>query len=130
MMSSEQVRSHFAAGMTIGGHTVTHPILARLAPEAARREIVDGRERLAEIIGDRIEVFAYPSGRPGRDYGPEHARMVRDCGFKAAVSTAWGVASTGADHLQLPRFTPWDRSRGRFGLRLAQNLRRTQYATA
>lgn len=130
MMTSDQVRSLFAAGMTIGGHTVTHPILARLAPEVARREIVDGRERLAEIIGDRIEVFAYPSGRPGRDYGPEHARMVRDCGFKAGVSTAWGVASAGADHLQLPRFTPWDRSRGRFGLRLAQNLQRTRYATA
>jgi peptidoglycan/xylan/chitin deacetylase (PgdA/CDA1 family) len=129
MMSSDQVRSLFAAGMTIGGHTVTHPILARLEAEAARREIVDGKLRLEEIIGDRIDVFAYPSGRPGRDYAAEHAQMVRACGFKAAVSTAWGVAGAGADHLQLPRFTPWDHSRWRFGLRLAQNLRRTRYST-
>jgi peptidoglycan/xylan/chitin deacetylase (PgdA/CDA1 family) len=130
MMSSEQIRRLSAAGMTIGGHTVTHPILARLDPHTAKREIDEGKMRLEEIIGDRIDLFAYPSGRPGRDYAAEHTEMVRECGFRAAVSTAWGVATAGADCFQLPRFTPWDRSQWRFGLRLAQNLRRTNYAMA
>jgi peptidoglycan/xylan/chitin deacetylase (PgdA/CDA1 family) len=129
MMTAEQVRRIAAAGMTVGGHTVTHPILTRLDPQAAMQEIGDGKSRLEEITGERIEVFAYPSGRPGRDYSAEHARMVRACGFTAAVSTAWGVATTGSDTLQLPRFTPWDRSKMRFGMRLAQNLNRTRYQT-
>ena len=39
-------------------------------------------------------------------------------GFAAAVSTAQGAASRSSDVFQLPRFTPWDRSPRRFGLRL------------
>lgn len=129
MMSSQQVRRLHAAGMTIGGHTVTHPILTRQEPAAAQREIADGKARLEAIVNDRLEVFAYPSGRPVRDYAAEHVKMVKACGFKAAVSTAWGSARAGADRWQLPRFTPWDRQAWRFGLRMAQNLGRTRYLT-
>ena len=130
MLTPQQVQRLHAAGMTIGGHTVTHPILTRLETAQARREIVEGRERLEELIGERVDLFAYPCGKPGRDYSPDHVAMVRSCGFKAAVSTAWGSAGRGSDLWQLPRFTPWDRERWRFGLRLAQNLLRRRYATA
>jgi len=47
---------------------------------------------------------------------------VRELGFDGAVTTAWGVARHGADPLQLPRFTPWDRQRWRYGIRLLKNL--------
>ena len=70
-----------------------------------------------------MSLFAYPNGRPGVDYAPDvHPGMVRELGFDAAVSTHWGAARAGADCYQLPRFTPWDRGRVRFGLRLARNL--------
>lgn len=128
MMTSDQVRRLHAAGMTIGGHTVSHPILSRLEPKLARREIADGKARLEEVIGERIATFAYPNGYPARDYGAEHVSMVQSCGFKTAVSTAWGAARAGSDPWQLPRFTPWDRERWRYGLRLARNLLRTRYA--
>jgi hypothetical protein len=52
--------------------------------------------------------------------------MVRDAGFSAAVSTAWGVASPGSDVFQLPRFTPWDRGPAKFALRLLLNRRDTR----
>lgn len=129
MMTSQQVRQLHAAGMTIGGHTATHPILARQEPAAARRDIAEGKDRLEALIGDRLEVFAYPSGRPGRDYAAEHVEMVKACGFKAAVSTAIGTARAGADCWQLPRLAPWDRQAWRFGLHMMQNLRRTRYLT-
>lgn len=122
MMSSAQVRALHRAGMEIGGHTVSHPILARLAPEAMRDEIDRGRRRLEEIIDARVGLFAYPNGRPGTDYGPEAVRLVRELGFDAAVSTAWGVSHRATDRFQLRRFTPWDRTRLRFGLRLLRNL--------
>lgn len=122
MMSSDQVRALHRAGMQIGGHTVSHPILARLAPEAARSEIAEGKCRLEDIIGERLALFAYPNGKPEQDYQPAHAEMVRELGFDAAVSTVWGAAGPGSDLYALPRFTPWDRTRGRFLLRMARNL--------
>lgn len=122
MMSRDQVRELAAAGMVIGGHTVTHPILARLNEGAARREIVDGRDLLEAITRQPVRLFAYPNGKPGGDYGSTHARMVRELGFSAAVSTSAGVARAGDSLFELPRFTPWDATATRWGWRLARNL--------
>lgn len=124
MMRPEQVRSLVRQGMEIGGHTVTHPILARLSPDEAQAEIRDGKRALEDMIGRPLRLFAYPNGIPGLDYGAEHARMVRESGFDAAVSTAWGAGSQHSDRFQLPRFTPWDHTRLRYGARLVANLAR------
>ena len=119
MMSSRQVRELHGAGMEVGAHTVNHPILATLPTAAARAEIASGRDMLEAIIGGRVGLFAYPNGKPGQDYLPEHVALVRALGFDGGFTTAWGRDS--ADPYQLPRFTPWDRSPQRFALRLARN---------
>jgi peptidoglycan/xylan/chitin deacetylase (PgdA/CDA1 family) len=126
MMQPGQVRSLRALGMEVGAHTVTHPILTRLSPAAAFAEMRDSKEELERILGEPVSLFAYPNGVPGQDYAVEHARMARECGFGAAVSTAWGAASANSDRFQLPRFTPWDRSRFRYGARLLANLARDE----
>ena len=130
MMTSEQVRALHAAGMEIGAHTVTHPILAEIPLARARHEMERSRARLETITGAPVRLFAYPNGSPRRDYYAEHAALARELGFEAAVSTAWGAARTGDDLYQIPRFTPWDRSDWRFGLRLAHNTLRSHYARA
>ncbi len=124
MMSRAQLHALHRAGMGIGAHTVSHPILARCEPEQAWREITDGAEALRCELGTAIELFAYPNGRPDLDYTADHVRMVRDAGFAAAVTTATGAARHGDDLYQLPRFTPWDRNRWKYTARLLQNLRR------
>lgn len=129
MMRPEQVVRLQASGMTVGAHTMSHPILARLDAKSARAEIGGSREQLEAMLRGRVDLFAYPNGVPGRDYTAEHVEMARRCGFKAAVSTAWGVARRESDPYQLPRFTPWDRSRTRFGARLALNLTRPHHPT-
>jgi peptidoglycan/xylan/chitin deacetylase (PgdA/CDA1 family) len=123
MMSTEQLRQVHHAGIHIGGHTVNHPIIARLPDASARREIVDGKAALEAMIDAPVTLFAYPNGKPGTDYCAEHVRMVNEAGFTAAVSTSWGAARQGNDLFQLPRFTPWDRSQVRFTMRMLQNLR-------
>jgi len=123
MMSSGQVRGLHRAGMQIGGHTVSHPILARLDRHAARDEIESGKQALEALIAEPVTLFAYPNGKPVEDYTGEAVALVRELGFDAAVSTAWGAAGAGADPFQLPRFTPWDRTKLRFAARLAANLR-------
>jgi peptidoglycan/xylan/chitin deacetylase (PgdA/CDA1 family) len=124
MMRPEQLRRLRTLGMDVGAHTVTHPILNRLDAPAARAEIADSKSTLELLLGEPIELFAYPNGVPDADYRSEHVAMARECGFKAAVSTSWGAASARSDRFQLPRFTPWDRTRLRFGARLLGNLRR------
>ena len=122
MMRSEQVRQLHHAGMTIGGHTIHHPIIARMDREAAYAEIAGGKAALETMIGAPVTLFAYPNGRPGQDYQADHVTLAKRAGFEAAVCTSWGAAACGGDLFQLPRFTPWDRSQLRFTLRMAQNL--------
>lgn len=129
MMRNDEVVALHAAGMEIGGHTRTHPILANLAPDAARREICENKEELEGIVRGPVRTFAYPNGRPGRDYRTEHAIMLDELGFEAAVSTAKGVATRSSDPFQLPRFTPWDTTPLRFGLRLLLNCTATRFDT-
>ncbi len=124
MMRPDQVVALHGAGMQIGAHTVTHPILARLSAEEARAEIERSKAVLEEMLGRRVGLFAYPNGRPGTDYDADSVRLVRQAGFDAAVSTAWGSNRADTDTFQLARFTPWDRTRARFGARLLVNLRR------
>lgn len=130
MMRSAQVGELARAGMEIGGHTVRHPILTELSEVEAEVEIAQGRRRLAELAQREIEVFAYPNGVPGRDYDGRHVDIVRRLGFKAAVSTSPGAARRGADLLQLPRFTPWDRDWSRWSARLWWQTRRDAAAIA
>src|SRR5438105_4200056 len=130
MMTSAQVAALHRAGMEIGGHTVGHPILTEVDFATARDEIVVGRTKLESITGSPVDLFAYPNGRPGRDYSSEHVALVKSLGFRAAVSTQWGTAGYGADVFQIPRFTPWDSQQWKFGLRIAWTLARSGYAPA
>jgi hypothetical protein len=77
---------------------------------------------LEGILGEQVSLFAYPNGKPLADYQPEHVEIVKNAGFKLAMSTAWGAANIKQDVFQIPRFTPWDRSKLKFGIRMAQNL--------
>jgi peptidoglycan/xylan/chitin deacetylase (PgdA/CDA1 family) len=122
MMTSAEVKAMRQAGMQIGAHTVSHPILARLTDEQARQEIGDSKRFLEQLLGECITVFAYPNGKPGEDYSPQSVEVVRRLGFDAAVSTQWGASRMRDDPLQIKRFTPWDKTRLRFGLRLLKNL--------
>ncbi|HEY7238252.1 MAG TPA: polysaccharide deacetylase family protein [Burkholderiales bacterium] len=130
MMTSDQVRSLHQAGMSVGAHTVNHPILAEIPAAEARNEMAQSRARLEDITGAPVRLFAYPNGVPLRDYRREHAELARALGFEAAVSCAWGAARSGDDVFQLPRFTPWDRGHFRFGLRLAAKRLTATYARA
>ena len=121
MMTPAQIKSLTDAGMEVGGHTISHPILSTLTQQQARMEISGGKERLEKITGKAVELFAYPNGRPDQDFSGEHVKLLKELDFIAAVTTANGVARPNTDPFLLPRFTPWDRTATRFTLRLYQN---------
>jgi peptidoglycan/xylan/chitin deacetylase (PgdA/CDA1 family) len=123
MLTREALRRVAGDGIDIGAHTVSHPILARVADEHAWREIRDGKRELERLVERPVTLFAYPNGKPGQDYSEAHVRMVREAGFDGAVSTRWGAATASSDRFQLPRFTPWTRSPWKFDLLMMRNLR-------
>jgi len=122
MMGESDVRHLATMGMSVGAHSTSHPILTRLPDDAARREIVDSKQRLEAVLRVPIRTFAYPNGRPGQDYDRRHVEMVRSAGFDAAVSTAWGAAAGNCDPLQIPRVAPWDESAFKYGLRMLRSF--------
>jgi peptidoglycan/xylan/chitin deacetylase (PgdA/CDA1 family) len=128
MMTSAQVRQLHSAGMHIGAHTHDHPILAKLNVDVARRQIAQSRDELAGLIGSAPRLFAYPNGKPTLDYSREHVELVREAGFDAAVSVAFGCATRDSDHFQIPRFIPWDRNAKRFALRVLTHPLRNRSA--
>lgn len=126
MMTSEQLKKLYQSGMEIGGHTVNHPILAKLDDEAANREIQQNKLFLEQLLNVTSRFFAYPNGKPDADYLQQHLQMVRQNGYQAAVSTHWGVATQSSDPWQLPRFTPWDNTPLKFMIRILSTFNTTQ----
>lgn len=122
MMTSSQVKELHTLGMQIGAHTMSHPILAILGDDEATAEIQGSRTELERLIGERIGLFAYPNGKPGKDFTVGTAELVRRLGFDAAVSTQYGTTGRADDPFQIRRFTPWDRTKLRFGVRMLRNL--------
>jgi peptidoglycan/xylan/chitin deacetylase (PgdA/CDA1 family) len=90
--------------VTLAAHTLSHPMLAKHDAATARREIVDGRARLGDLLGRVPEHFSYPVGDPG-SAGRREFALAREAGYRTAVTTRPGHLFPGhADHLHaLPR---------------------------
>ncbi|MEM7082333.1 MAG: polysaccharide deacetylase family protein [Pseudomonadota bacterium] len=103
MMSAEQIRTLHSAGMEVGGHTSSHPILLTLSLDEARADIARGRDRLTDILGHPPRFFAYPNGKYRQDFEHEHTRLLPELGFNAAFTTQWGYVDRSMPLFELPR---------------------------
>jgi len=98
-MSGSQLSQVVAEGMTIGAHTVNHPALTSLSAAAAQAEISNSRATLRQLTGQPVDDFAYP-------YGAHNAAidaMVRNAGFRDAVTTAGGSVLQTGQRFDFPR---------------------------
>ncbi len=86
----------------IGGHTLTHPLLARQPPEAQRKEIAGCRQVLEQLTGRVVTSFAYPFGGPDA-LDDVTAGLVRDAGYERACTATGGFGGPTSDPLRLPR---------------------------
>lgn len=88
---------------SVGGHTHSHPILARCSEEVQRDEIVRNLDQLEANIGRRPWAFAYPNGRPGRDYNDTTRGVLADSGVKYSFTTQAGFVSDATRPFDVPR---------------------------
>lgn len=122
MLTTDMVRTMSREGITIGAHTVSHPILTSLEDERARFEIEESKRQLEAITGEPVRFFAYPNGKAGMDFDERHVAMAREAGFDAAFTTAVGAATSGDDQFRIPRSRPWDTTSFFYILRLLRWL--------
>jgi peptidoglycan/xylan/chitin deacetylase (PgdA/CDA1 family) len=103
-ISSERLREIDREGLvTIGAHSLEHPILANETDERSEFEISESVRSLASLLGRPVTTFAYPNGMPDLDFGPREQRSLRQAGIRMAFSTLPGFISPSSDRLALPR---------------------------
>jgi peptidoglycan/xylan/chitin deacetylase (PgdA/CDA1 family) len=93
-MDWEMLREMRAAGMTVAGHTVTHPILARAPIERQRQEILGCGARLAEELSEPMRYFSYPIGKPN-SFDSVTQDCLREAGVRYAFSYYGGFRRFG-----------------------------------
>ncbi|WP_003540435.1 polysaccharide deacetylase family protein [Desulfotomaculum nigrificans] len=99
MMNWDEIKELDAAGFTIGAHTVNHPKLAEVSPEEARWQIEESKRVLEQGLKKPVNVFAYPYG----SHNDQVAELVKEAGFRAAVTTELGLAKDSQNPFKLPR---------------------------
>ena len=101
-MDWDMIREMAAGGMTIGGHTVDHPVLSRLPVERQREEIETCAARILAETGRPMEYFAYPVGSQWA-FDDNTRACLEAAGVKRAFSYYGGHAHTDSPRLDTPR---------------------------
>ena len=106
-LSSQEVRQLASGpGIEIGGHTVTHSSLPLLDRDAQKREIVENKRRLEELLGRPLQHFSYPHG----ELCDETVSLLKQAGYEAACTTQAFAVERSVDLFRLPRICveDWD----------------------
>jgi peptidoglycan/xylan/chitin deacetylase (PgdA/CDA1 family) len=101
----EMVRTMREGGMTMGGHTVNHPVLARHDRDAQHAEAEGCLARIEEETGERPSSFSYPDGVRG-SFDATTKSVLEACGIRYGFSNYGGIAKPGhADLRDVPRIS-------------------------
>ena len=92
--------------VSIGAHSLTHPMLARMDASGMQAEIARSRDLIEARIGRKVTSFAYPFGDTTAA-GPREFEVARQAGFTTAVTTRPGLiyAAHAAHPIALPRLS-------------------------
>lgn len=97
-LSWDQIKEMDSAGMTIGGHTKTHPYLTKITDTLAlEKEISGGKKIIEEHLGHSIETFAYPFGL----YNATTTQAVLNAGYRIARTSKPGLWHENKNLLEL-----------------------------
>jgi len=90
VMSLEQLRSLPAELISIGSHTVTHPMLPLLSESEARTELMQSRGTLEGFLSRPVLTFSFPFG----GFSQRLTELCREAGYERIFTTAPAFAFT------------------------------------
>jgi peptidoglycan/xylan/chitin deacetylase (PgdA/CDA1 family) len=102
LLTESQLRELSGAGMSIGAHTLSHPVLSQLPEDIAREEIIRNRSQLEQLLGKPIWALAYPFGDPV-SVTPREMRLAEEAGFSCAFMNVDGGFGAAASRFAFPR---------------------------
>ena len=88
-------------GVDFQPHTATHPHLADLTEEHARRELAEAKDTLEQRLQRPMKTLCYPYG----SYNDVTRQLAREAGYTQAVTTDFGRVRHADDALRLPRIS-------------------------
>jgi peptidoglycan/xylan/chitin deacetylase (PgdA/CDA1 family) len=98
-LTANQVRELDAQGFEIGCHSMTHPYLSDLPEPELKREIIDAKIQIEQIVGHPIEHFSCPGGRFDR----RTLAMARRAGFRTVANSLFHANSSRTSRYDLGR---------------------------
>jgi|SRR5579872_149901 len=102
LLTCSEVRQLISAGMSIGSHTLSHPMLSQLPPGVAYEEVAESRTRLEVAFNKRVWAFAYPFGDP-QSVTSRVLAMPQEAGYQAALLNFGGGLGSALPPYSLPR---------------------------
>jgi peptidoglycan/xylan/chitin deacetylase (PgdA/CDA1 family) len=99
VMSQQQLLNLPEALVTVGSHTLTHPMLTQIEEGRAWQEIVNSRFKLEQILNRKVEVFSFPFG----DFNNRLVDICRETGYKYVFTTLPGFAFSRRDEFVVGR---------------------------
>ncbi len=96
-MTWDEIIHLSVAGMTIGDHTLSHPLLSKLTPEQLRKEVVDSKSVLEQKIGKPVTDFASPFGYTSEAL----VTLLKQVGYITGRTTTKGIMHSAADQYAL-----------------------------
>lgn len=102
LLTLPELRALASAGMTIGAHTMSHPLLSQLPLDRARDEVVNCRTQLEAALQTRVWAFAYPFGDTA-SVTPQVLAMPQEAGYAAAFLNFGGGLGASLPAYALPR---------------------------
>jgi peptidoglycan/xylan/chitin deacetylase (PgdA/CDA1 family) len=90
------------AGVEVGSHTCSHPIMVRCTSEQMADEAGRSKRLIEAATGVPCTSFGYPNGAAG-DFDAETRRHLVAAGYGCAVTTLKERTSRGADPFEIPR---------------------------
>ena len=104
-ISIEQLREIDRDGLvTIGAHTMNHPILANESDETSKQEILDSIRGLENILEHEVKYFAYPNGTPHLDFAVREIEILKNANCSLAFSAEKKNFTLTDNPLSIPRY--------------------------
>ena len=102
MLNLPELHQLAEAGMCIGAHTLSHPMLSQVSPDVAWKEISESKHELEQELGREVWALAYPFG-DSFSVTSRELQMAKRAGLKAAFFNVSGDIGPETSRLALPR---------------------------
>lgn len=91
-------------GMEIGSHGHSHRVLAHLDDQEVISDLSISKHILEDHLGERVVSFAYPKGRPRRDFSPGTIPLTQRVGYEYAATVLLRGVRPSDVPMSIPRF--------------------------